>query len=76
MKSEFAPEIFQPGKQECLFRRSVCFRNCPLKRRKQPETELMVNQAKHQSALLVCFKDLVFSFRSKFGVFYRLLGLR
>ena len=40
---------------ECLFRRSVCFRNFPLKRRKQPETELMVSLAKHQSVLLVCF---------------------
>ena len=39
---------------ECLFRRSVCFRNFPLKRRKQPETELMVSLANHRSVLLVC----------------------
>ena len=38
-----------------LFRRSVFFRNFPLKRRKQPETELMVSLVKHQSVLLVCF---------------------
>ena len=43
-----------PGKQECLCRRSVCFRNFPLKRRKQPETELMVSLANHRSVLLVC----------------------
>ena len=41
MKSEFPREIFQPGKQECFFRRSVRFGNFPLKRRKQPETVLM-----------------------------------
>ena len=59
MKSELPPESFQPRKTrkigECLFRRSVCFRNFLLKRRKQPETELMVSLAKHQSVLLVCF---------------------
>ena len=39
-----------------LFRHSVCFRNFPLKRRKQPETEsVMVSLVKHQSVLLVCF---------------------
>ena len=46
---------FQPGNRECLFRRSVCFRNFPLKRRKQPESELMVSLAKHQSVFLACF---------------------
>ena len=75
MKSQFPLEIFQPGKQECFFRRSVRFRNFSLKRRKQPETELMVSLAKHQSVLLVCFKDLVFSFRSKFWGFLSLTGL-
>ena len=42
-----------------IFRRSVCFRDFPLKRRKQlPETQfIMVSTAKHQSVdLLVCFK--------------------
>ena len=43
-----------------LFRRSVFFRNFPLKRRKQPETELMVSLAKHQSVLLVCFNGSSF----------------
>ena len=58
MISEFPPVIFQPGKQECFFRRSVCFRDFPLKRKKQlPETEfIMVSPAKHQNVdLLVCF---------------------
>ena len=53
MKSEFPPQWnFPTGKiAECLFRRSVCLRNFPLKRRKQPETELMVSLAKHQGPL-------------------------
>ena len=45
MKSELPPGTRKIG--ECLFRRSVCFRNFPLKRRKQPE--LMVSLAKNQS---------------------------
>ena len=50
----FRLEVSNQEIVECLFRRSVCFRNFPLKRQKQPETELMVNLAKHQSVLLVC----------------------
>ena len=51
---------------ECLFRRSVCFRNFPLKRRKQPETELMVSLPKHQSVLLVCFNGSCHAVASRF----------
>ena len=53
MKSELAPGLFTTRKiGECLLKRSVCFRNFPLKRRKQPEIELMVSLTKYQS---VCF---------------------
>ena len=51
---------------ECLFRRSVCFRNFPLKRRKQPETELMASLPKHQSVLLVCFNGSCHAVASRF----------
>ena len=55
MKSGFPPHTLQPGKWDCLFISSVYYRNFLLKRRKQPETELMVSLAKHQSVLLACF---------------------
>ena len=53
----FRLEFSSKENRQCLLRRSVCFRNFPLKRRKQPETELTVSLAKHQSesVLLVCF---------------------
>ena len=56
---------------ECLFRRSVSYRNFPLKRRKQPETELMVSLAKHQSVLLVCFNGSYIESCSSFMIHTR-----
>ena len=54
-----------------LFRRSVCFRNFPLKRRKQPETELMISLSKHQSVLLVCFNGSYIESCSSFMIHTR-----
>ena len=71
MKSEFPPGSFQPGKQECLFRLSVCFRKFPLKRREQPESELMVSLAKHQSVFLVCFNGSYIESCSSFMIHTR-----
>ena len=51
----FGLEVSNQENRECLLRRSVCFRNFQLKRRKQPESALMVSLAKHQSVFLVCF---------------------
>ena len=56
---------------ECLFRRSVCVRNFPLKRRKQPETESLVSLAKHQSVLLVCFNGSYIESCSSFMIHTR-----
>ena len=53
---------------ECLFRRFVCFRNFPLKRRKQPETELMVSLANHQSVLFVLMGHIYIESCSSFMI--------
>ena len=54
-----------------LFRRSVCFSNFPLTRRKQPETELMISLSKHQSVLLVCFNGSYIESCSSFMIHTR-----
>ena len=61
----------QENNRMYLFRRSVFFRNFPLKRRKQPETELMVSLAKHQSVLLVCFNGSYIESCSSFMIHTR-----
>ena len=53
---------------ECLFRRSVCFKNFPLKRRKQPETELMVSLAKHRAVASWFTHDVIQVYRLLFGI--------
>ena len=72
MKSEFPPGFSNKENiGECLFRRSVCFRNFPLKCRKQRETELMVSLAKHQSVFLVCFNGSYIESCSSFMIHTR-----
>ena len=51
-----------------LFRRSVFFRNFPLKRRKQPETELMVSLAKHHAVASWFTHDVIQVYRLLFGI--------
>ena len=54
-KSEISAWKFPTRKIiECFFRRFVCFRNFPLKRRKQPRNWVDGKPAKHPSVPLVC----------------------
>ena len=53
LNPNFRLEVSNQEKRRLPFQTFVCFRNFPLKRRKQSETEFMVSLAKHQRVLLV-----------------------